>query len=357
MSDALVATHRSQITRLRRLAARAISAYDVCNPRMELIAHGENTTFRVFAGDGNVENVPATGEIDGQYLLRVHRPTRHGRGIDSQMAIASELHWLSALRAETSLAVPEPVPTVGGALTTTATADGVVGSRVCSLLRWMKGRNHNRSARPVHLFRVGGVLGQLHNHADRWRVPDGFVRIRWNHEAYFGNTMVYGNVDVSDAWALLPANLQRDFERVAEQVSNVMRQLGEGPDVFGLIHADAHLDNVLFDGQETRFIDFDDCGFGYRIYDVAVALWELRHRDDFSSFKDAFVRGYTEHRPLPIDLLRHLDAFIAAREVAFGLWIAGMAQSRPAFREELPVEFSYIERSLRIVLSDRNRDS
>ena len=57
-----------------------------------------------------------------------------------------------------------------------------------------------------------------------------------------------------------------------------MQRLGQGPNVFGLIHADAHLDNVLFDGQQARLIDFDDCGFGYRIYDVAVALWELRHR-------------------------------------------------------------------------------
>jgi Ser/Thr protein kinase RdoA (MazF antagonist) len=133
-----------------------------------------------------------------------------------------------------------------------------------------------------------------------------------------------------------------------------MRQLGEAPDVFGLIHADAHLDNVLFNGPEARLIDFDDCGFGYRIYDVAVALWELRHRDDFSGFKEAFVRGYSEHRPLPIEQLRHLDAFIAAREVAFGLWLVGMAQTRPAFREELPAEFGYIERSLGIVLSDRH---
>jgi Ser/Thr protein kinase RdoA (MazF antagonist) len=216
----------------------------------------------------------------------------------------------------------------------------------------MNGRNHHNSARPVHLYRLGGVLAQLHNHADGWRVPDGFIRIRWDHETYFGNTMVYGNVDAADAWKLLPANLHRAFERVAEDVGAVMQQLGQGPDVFGLVHADAHLDNVLFDGQDTRLIDFDDCGFGYRIYDVAVALWELRHRDDYATFKEAFVRGYTKHRPLPIDQLAVVDTFIAAREVAFGLWLVGMAESRPAFRKELPAEFGYIERSLGIVASE-----
>ena len=327
-----------------------MSAYDVAESRIEVVAHGENTTFRVIARDGGHEARPCTGDIAGQYLLRVHRPYRHGRDIDSEAAITSELEWLVALRADTSLSVPDPVRTVRDELTTTATANGVAGSRVCSLLRWMKGRNHSRSARPVHLHRLGGVLAELHIHADRWRISDDFVRIRWDHETFFGNTMVYGSVDAVDARKLLPTHLHREFERVAQNVGSLMQQLGEGADVFGLIHADAHLDNVLFDRQQARLIDFDDCGFGYRIYDVAVALWELRHRDDYPAFKEAFVRGYTEHRPLPVEQMEHLDTFIAAREVAFLLWLVGMAETRPAFRDELSAEFGNIERSLKILL-------
>ena len=339
MSDGVGQTDRSQIARLRRLAVKAMTDYDVAEPRIELVAHGENTTYRVTSSD------------DHRYLLRIHRPTRHGRDVDSKAAITSELAWLVALRSDTHLEVPEPVRAKDGQLTTTVKADGVAGPRVCSLLRWMTGRNHNHSARPVHLYRLGGVLAQLHDHADHWRMPDGFVRIQWDHEAYFGNAMVYGNVDASDAWKLLPGNLRDAFVTVAEKVGDVMRQLGRGENVFGLIHADAHLDNVLFDGRQTRVIDFDDCGFGYRMYDVAVALWELRHRDDYPSFKEALLRGYTEHRQLPTEQMEHLDAFIAAREVAFGLWLVGMAESRPSFREQLPAEFGYIERSLRIVMS------
>jgi Ser/Thr protein kinase RdoA (MazF antagonist) len=336
--------HRGQIARLRHIAVEAMANYEVAEPRIRLVAHGENTTYRVTS---------AGGASDGEYLLRVHRPSRHGRDIDSRLAVTSELEWLVALRADTSLAVPEPVRAAGGELTTTASVDGVDGSRVCSLLRWMNGRNHHHSALPVHLQRLGGVLAQLHDHADHWQRPDGFVRTRWDHETYFGNTMVYGNVDAVDAWNLLPASLRRRFAAVAEKVGNVMQQLGQGTDVFGLIHADAHLDNVLFDGGQARLIDFDDCGFGYRIYDVAVALWELRHRDDYSSFNEAFIRGYTEHRPLPAEQLEHLDAFIAAREVAFGLWLVGMAETRPSFRENLAGEFEYIERSLRVVLDGK----
>jgi phosphotransferase family enzyme len=99
-----------------------------------------------------------------------------------------------------------------------------------------------------------------------------------------------------------------------------MAHLGEGADSFGLIHADLHLGNALFWGDEVRVIDFDDCGFGYWLYDIAVSLWELRHRNDYEQFRSALIDGYTRHRPLPPGDLAHLDDFIATRDVAFGLW-------------------------------------
>ena len=79
----------------------------------------------------------------------------------------------------------------------------------------------------------------------------------------------------------------------------VMTDLGEGAGEFGLIHADLHLGNVLFWRGEVRVIDFDDCGFGYWLYDIAVALWELRYRTDYEDFRSALIEGYTQHRPLP----------------------------------------------------------
>lgn len=113
-----------------------------------------------------------------------------------------------------------------------------------------------------------------------------------------------------------------------------MTHLSEGADNFGLIHADLHLGNALFWRGEVRVIDFDDCGFGYWLYDIAVALWELRYRNDYEDFRSALIDGYTQYRPLPGDLAR-LDDFIATREVAIGLWFTGTAQVNPAFRAEL----------------------
>jgi Ser/Thr protein kinase RdoA (MazF antagonist) len=129
-------------------------------------------------------------------------------------------------------------------------------------------------------------------------------------------------------------------------MERLMRSLGDGPDIVGLIHADLHLDNALFSHGDIRLIDFDDCGVGYWLYDIAVALWELRHRPDYKSFRAALIEGYTQHRALPTHELAHLDDFIATREVAFGLWFVGTAQVNPAFRNTLDRQLAVIAKSL-----------
>jgi aminoglycoside phosphotransferase (APT) family kinase protein len=109
---------RAQVARVRRTAGCALAAYAIDEPRLTFSAHGENTTYRV-------------DSPDGRYLLRVHRPNRHGPGVDSRQAVGSEFDWLAALQADTDLQVPTPIRTRTGDWTTTAvenalfTADAV----------------------------------------------------------------------------------------------------------------------------------------------------------------------------------------------------------------------------------------
>ena len=168
-------SNRQRVARMRRLAVRALSAYPLADPELRFVADGENTTFRADA--------TALGSRD-RFLLRVHRPARHGRNVDSAAAIGSELAWLMALRADTDLPVPEPFRTIDGNLTTAVVSSHVLEPRVCSVLHWMEGRIHSAAPRPVHLRRLGSVMARLHNHAGQWRVPPSFMRIRWDWETF-----------------------------------------------------------------------------------------------------------------------------------------------------------------------------
>jgi len=89
-------SRRAQVARLRQVALAGLDRYPLPEGRLTFVAHGENTTFR---HDSSA----------GRQLVRVHRNQRHGRGVDSTAAIRSELDWLRAIRADTDLAVPEPL--------------------------------------------------------------------------------------------------------------------------------------------------------------------------------------------------------------------------------------------------------
>jgi len=305
-------SRRAQIARMRRVALAALDRYALPDGRLTFVTHGENTTFR---HDSSA----------GRYLVRVHRPQRHGRDVDSAAAIRSEISWLGAISCGTGLSVPEALPASDGATTVEATAAGQ--TRVCSVLRWMDGRIMEESARPVHLRRLGAAMALLHHQADGWTPPPDFVRIRWDHETFFGDVMVYGETSAAGCWALLPAEVRARFASVAAR----MRDLDRVDDV-GLIHADLHLGNALFRRGEVKLIDFDDCGTGPRLYELAVALWELRDEERYAPFRDALLDGYRQHRE--IDASR-LDDFIAVRQIAFDLWYTGMAQVNPAFAARL----------------------
>jgi Ser/Thr protein kinase RdoA (MazF antagonist) len=165
--------------------------------------------------------------------------------------------------------VPEPVTSRDGAPTVTVAAGGK--TRVCSMLRWMDGRIHEASPRPVHLRRLGEAMACLHDQAAAWRPAVGFIRIQWDHEIFFGNVMVYGDTPAAGCWEALPREVRARFGTVAERMDDIIAGAGDT----GLIHADLHLGNALFHGGEVKLIDFDDCGPGPRLYDLAVALHVL----------------------------------------------------------------------------------
>lgn len=306
-------TRLAQIARMRRVALDAVGQYRLPAGRLRFVDHGENTTFR-------------HQSAAGRFLVRVHRPQRHGRHVDPIAAIESEIAWLEAIRTDTDLQVPRVLRSRTGAVTVQGRAAGE--TRTCSVLHWLDGRIQEDSRHPVHLHRLGTAMATLHNQADRWQPPPGFVRIDWNHEAFFGDEMVYGGVPAAQCWALFPHRLRARFEVLAERIRPVLADCAD----VGLIHADLHLGNVVLAGSSVKLIDFDDCGFGARLYDLAVAVWEMRDEPAYLACRDALLAGYRSVRDIDAT---GLDDFIALRQFAFQIWFTGTAQANPAFADDL----------------------
>lgn len=321
-------SYRGRIRRMRRLAEVALAAYGITEPRFQLLRQAGNTLFRVYTP--HLSPGETAGELfeAGQYLLRVHEP-----GYQEPDAIALELAWLTAMRQDADLPVPEPVPTPDGRLLLPLTVPGIPDARYCSLLRWVKGHSVQHRCRPYHLQAQGRLLARLHTFAAQWQPPVG-VKRQFDWDGLFQHDVGSGMPN-AEAWALLSPAHRDAFTAVAEQVREVMTAWGTGPAVYGLIHGDLGIDaNLLFWRREPRAIDFDDSGFGYWVFDLAVALEFCWAEATFPHYRAALLQGYTEVRALPEPQTAQLELFMAALEVYWNLWAVGGTHLYPSLLPE-----------------------
>jgi len=78
-------------------------------------------------------------------------------------------------------------------------------------------------------------------------------------------------------------------------------------------------------------------------------LWELRLHDHWSAFCQAFLDGYAQHRPVPLDQLPYLDTFIAAREAMIGLATAAMTREVPEYGEYLDEDMRSVAETIEAI--------
>ena len=310
-------TYDQQLKRLAEAADRVLPVFGLRDVDITPLAYLSNAVF-------------AVDHRSGQYVLRIHR-----RDNKRREWIESEMRWLSAVRADAGLCVPQPVSTTEGALLAAADVDGLDDPLNCVLLTWVEGESlPPESFTAAQVEQVGRFLARLHNFSQQYTPATGFSRPKLDWEGLFGADSPYNpgaGVQV----------FQRDqvqvMDAVAERVREVMQALDAVDGTYGLIHADLIAKNILFAGDSTGVcaIDFDECAFGYYLYDMAPALLQFSPQANYAGLKEALWRGYTVLRPLPDEYRVYLETFVAGRHVASMRWIAGNLHN-PRIRERAP---------------------
>lgn len=270
-----------------------------------LIMHRENAVFRVETAKGLA-------------ALRIHRPHYH-----SYAEISAELSWMAYL-AKAGMEVPAPFANSAGELLSTISDDEQ--SYIVDLLSWVNGQPLGRSNVPLTyseielqtiFTNVGQNLAQLHNLSDAWDKPKDFHRHSLNKQGFLGEAAAWGKF--WEASVLSQSEMQVMNE--ARQLAGVRLDdlVSQGAD-YGLIHADLVRENIFVDGSKTRFIDFDDAGFGFRMFDLAVALVKNRDEPHYEVLKAALFAGYKAHRKISASDEKSLDLFLALRDFAYLGW-------------------------------------
>lgn len=264
------------------------------------------------------ENAVYSAELPGgRAAVRLHRP-----GYQTLAAIRSELDWMRLLAAE-GVAVPEPL------------AEPVTLStgRIATAVRWVAGAPLGDGGMPLSgdlsdqtaRFRaVGRAVAELHNATDRIGFAAGFTRHSWDIEGLLGEAPFWGRF-----WEN-PTLTDEEREIVLAARTRARARLegfaARGGD-FGLIHADVLRENVMLAGGRVTLIDFDDAGWGFRLYDLATLMTQNIVEPDPAALQAAALAGYRDARPLSDADAALLPTFVMLRRFASMGWIVPRAEA------------------------------
>lgn len=300
----------SLLSRLETALRDALPAWGLGHDAdLRLLTISENATYRATTASGD------------DMIFRVHRPDYHTRA-----EIASELAWIAALRQDGGVAAPAPIPLLDGSLIADIADQGHVRHVVA--FEFVPGKEPAPEDDLVPWFReLGRVHARLHAQAEGWRRPPDFVRKVWNFETTLGSRPLWGD------WRAglgLEAPGRALLERTCAVIGERLARFGDGPDRFGLVHADLRLANLLVDGDRLSLIDFDDCGFSWFLYDFAAAISFIEHEPQVPDLLDAWIAGYRESRPLGADDVAMMPVFVMLRRILLTAWIASHAETPTA---------------------------
>ncbi|MCI2395764.1 phosphotransferase [Aliiroseovarius sediminis] len=283
------------------------------------------------------ENVVHEVRVGGSpAALRLHRP-----GYQSAGAIRSELDWMAAL-ARAGMRVPAPIPTRSG-----DTVADLGAGQIATVVSWVDGAPIGEGGVPlagskaeqVALYhKVGTELAMLHNLTDAMTLPDGFTRHRWDIPGLLGDNPFWGRFWESPALSESERALVLRARAVAHDMATAFA--GGGAD-FGLIHADALRENIFVHNGDLTLIDFDDAGFGFRIYDLAVMMTQNEDEPAADAIRDAAIAGYRAHRAFPKQAEDLLPMFIMMRR------FASMGWAVPRNPPGSPVAREYADKAVR----------
>ncbi|MEM7718777.1 MAG: phosphotransferase [Pseudomonadota bacterium] len=295
-------TLADQLPFLQRLAEDSLHLWDIPEGAMvTLINVSENTTYLV--------------EAPGyKAVLRLHRAGYH-----SIEAIRSELSWIDALRRDTDIETPQAYLGRNGVTVQQAAAPGLETPRHMVLFDFIDGQAPSELENPgAHFTELGAMAATCHNHAETWQPPSGFQRFSWDIDAVFGPNPIWGH------WQDAPGVTAQHnglLQRVEVQTRTRLKAFGRAPNRYGLIHADMRLANLLISPTATRLIDFDDCGFGWFLYDFAAAISFIEDDPNVPDMKAAWLDGYRRVRALSAEEEAEMDTFVMLRRLALLAWI------------------------------------
>ncbi len=262
------------------------------------------------------------------YILRVSH--HHWR---SQSDIAFELELLDFLYQQ-QLPVACPIRTQQGQLFIEINAPE--GKRYLTLFTYAEGTVALGDLNLTQSHLLGETLANIH-------------RVSQEFDCTFERQSLTLNYLLDDSLAFIVPFLQphsQDLAELLEIASTIKQTLKQLPDhapYWSVCWGDPHSGNVHFtaDNQLTLF-DFDQCGYGWRIFDIAKFLQVSMQSGLNRRIREAFIEGYQAVQSL--DSLE-MDCLQALTQTAY-IWSWAISLNATQFYDYCRLDMGYFRHRL-----------
>ena len=303
-----------RVAALTAFAVEALTQWGVTNGEPELFLEGENAVFRAELAD------------IGLCAVRVHRTDYH-----TADHLQSQVDWSRALARDGVVHTPDVIDTTAGESFVTVAHPDVPEPRFVSVLRWEPGEPltaaGTATAATYHL--LGQLMAGVHNHGRTWPGRATFTGLRWDAGSFVGD-----NANLGPFWnsRMLDADERTMMVEFRQLARRALDELGTDESRFGIVHGDFLPQNLLLRDDMITVLDFDDCGHGWYLMEIATALMGAAGLPDYSTYRDALITGYRTRHPISSDDLELLPLLLALRTATYVGWVETRAHT-PAARE------------------------
>ncbi len=255
------------------------------------------------------------GRLTQLRLVRAHSDTRE--------RLDSETRWLRHLAHGHALRVPVPRAWHDGTFVSPPLVERDGTHWYALACSWVSGAHLDRGLRRTHFAAAGALLARMHRaNGDApagiaearptWWIPRLFTLATTLRDLVGGVGAPPQGVgpSVTDGLRDAAPLLQRAHDALPHDAAHV-----------GLVHTDAHWQNLRFARSGIGLVDFEDFANGRFMLDVAALWGRVEARRDADALLDALLTGYDHVRPLPASHQRDLRVMLAFRRFDYAGWV------------------------------------
>lgn len=242
---------------------------------------------------------------------------------DTVERLDAETRWLQHLAHGHALRVPVPRAWRDGALVSPPLVERNGTHWHALACSWVSGAHLDRGLRRTHFAAAGALLARMHRaNTDApagiaearptWWIPRLFTLATRLRDLVAGTGAPPPGVAPAVTAGLRDAAtlLQRAHDALPYDAAHV-----------GLVHTDAHWQNLRFARGGIGLVDFEDFATGRFMLDIAALWGRVEARRDAEALLDALLSGYDQITPLPAAHRPDLRVMLAFRRFDYAGWV------------------------------------